>query len=164
LWPYFLRGKVSELAFIVHGEPIPQGSTKAFIPKGWSRPVITADNKKTKPWRQQIAGCALAEMEKAGFSKIGRSVGVRVVAIFQFARPKSVKRLTKTTKPDVDKLARAALDALTGVVFEDDAQVVELAVRKSFGAPCMKVKVLEAEQVAAVPIVHQPIREEEIPF
>ena len=33
---------------------------------------------------------------------------------------------------DVDKLSRAALDALTGIVYADDCQVVELRVRKVY--------------------------------
>ena len=33
-------------------------------------------------------------------------------------------------KPDIDNLAKFLLDALTGVLFEDDAQVVELQVFK----------------------------------
>ncbi len=37
--------------------------------------------------------------------------------------------------PDVDKLARCALDALSGVVIKDDAQVVELYARKRYGEP-----------------------------
>jgi crossover junction endodeoxyribonuclease RusA len=37
-------------------------------------------------------------------------------------------------KPDVDKLIRAALDALTGAVFLDDSQVVELRSSKRYGA------------------------------
>ena len=34
--------------------------------------------------------------------------------------------------PDIDKLARAALDAMTGVVWSDDAQVSDLRVRKDY--------------------------------
>jgi Holliday junction resolvase RusA-like endonuclease len=42
-----------------------------------------------------------------------------------------------TTKPDLDKLARAVLDALTGVYYLDDAQVVSLDLQKAYthGAP-----------------------------
>jgi hypothetical protein len=36
------------------------------------------------------------------------------------------------TTPDIDKLARALLDALTGVLVLDDKQVVELTCRKSW--------------------------------
>jgi len=32
------------LTFQVYGEAQPQGSAKAFIPKGWKRPILTSDN------------------------------------------------------------------------------------------------------------------------
>lgn len=54
---------------------------------------------------------------------------------FAFLRPKSVtekKRPYVTVKPDIDKLARAVLDAMTGVVIRDDAQVVKLEVEKQY--------------------------------
>ena len=35
--------------------------------------------------------------------------------------------------PDLDKLVRAALDALTGIVFGDDGQVCELYAHKLYG-------------------------------
>ncbi|MCR4339570.1 MAG: RusA family crossover junction endodeoxyribonuclease [Gemmatimonadaceae bacterium] len=37
-----------------------------------------------------------------------------------------------TTKPDADKLTRALLDALTGVAYVDDSQVVHLGIRKEW--------------------------------
>ena len=37
--------------------------------------------------------------------------------------------------PDLDKLARCSLDALSGVVFKDDAQVVVLTLRKCYSNP-----------------------------
>ena len=40
-----------------------------------------------------------------------------------------------TTMPDIDKLARCALDALTGIVFRDDAQIVDLHATKRYGEP-----------------------------
>lgn len=123
----------NDLTFTVYGTPIPQGSTRAFIPKGWNRPIITADNAKTKPWRQEIAGVVLAEMERNGFQMIAGAV--RVEARFFFERPKSVKKGHKTTKPDIDKLMRSLFDALTGHVFKDDSQVTICSACKEFGSP-----------------------------
>lgn len=153
--------------FVVHGVPIPQGSTRAFLPKGWKRPIITAANSKTKPWRQEIAGCALAEMERLGLSKIGRKIGVKVSAYFSFPRPQSLpKRVCdKTSKPDLDKLVRALLDAMTGVVFEDDSQVVMFAAKKGFGNPGLRVKVSEVEAFPPlITVIHSPINDEDLPF
>jgi Holliday junction resolvase RusA-like endonuclease len=119
----------------VIGEPIPQGSMKALMPKGGRFPVVMSDNKRTMPWRQQIAGTALATMNELDYRKCDRSLPIAVELCFVFEKPKSAKKsiIAKTTKPDVDKLARNVLDALTGVVFEDDSQVTELKAVKVFG-------------------------------
>jgi crossover junction endodeoxyribonuclease RusA len=123
------------LNFTVFGTPQPQGSTRAFIPKGWNRPVLTSDNSKLKPWRQQVSGTAKSEMESRGLNLcIG---AVRLKAEFFFERPKSLKKaiMQKVTRPDVDKLLRALGDSLTGIVFKDDSQICECMVLKKFGTP-----------------------------
>ena len=117
-------------AFSVEGAPVPKGSTRAFIPKGWSRPVITAANPKTKTWEQQVRNRAIEEgfREEAG--------PFRVALRFILPRPKRLKvRRKHTTRPDVDKLARCILDALTGVVWKDDAQVISLRASKRYAQP-----------------------------
>jgi Holliday junction resolvase RusA-like endonuclease len=48
-------------------------------------------------------------------------------------RPKAPRR--HTTKPDVLKLARAIEDALTGIVYQDDAQIVCEQLEKYYGDP-----------------------------
>lgn len=120
------------IEFEVHGKPQPQGSAKAFIPKGWNRAVITSDNKTLKPWRQDVSQVALQAMR----GNPPAESPVRVSVIFRFARPKSVKASVayKTTKPDVDKLLRSVLDSMTGIVFRDDSQVVMLVGQKEFAA------------------------------
>lgn len=44
--------------------------------------------------------------------------------------PKSVLSEPDTHKPDIDNVAKIVLDALNGVAWEDDAQVVSLTVSK----------------------------------
>ena len=125
------------LRFVVYGHPEPQGSTRAFIPKGWKRPIITSANPKQKPQRQQVAAMALVAMREAGFECAGREVPMVVTLRFFFAKPKSARKrdLFNTKKPDADKLARLVLDSLTGTVFHDDAQVVRLIAEKHYGEP-----------------------------
>jgi crossover junction endodeoxyribonuclease RusA len=48
-------------------------------------------------------------------------------------RPKAPQR--PSVKPDVDKLARCTLDALTGVAFDDDSRIVELVLFKTYALP-----------------------------
>lgn len=106
--------------------------------------INIADNKRTKPWKQEIAQTALA----IGADGFRRDTPVEVTMNFYFTRPKSAtlaKRPGMTVKPDGDKLVRAVFDALTGVLIEDDAQIVEFHARKHYGGPeRVEIRVQEA--------------------
>jgi Holliday junction resolvase RusA-like endonuclease len=131
---------VSEpIVFTVFGIAQPQGSARAFMPKGARFPVITTDNKQLKGWRQLVAqevsralnGRAASSQWPAGQLLDGP---IRIVAAFYLPRPKSLRGKPKAhlTRPDVDKLARAVGDALIGVLWRDDSQVVQLKVTKEY--------------------------------
>jgi len=47
-------------------------------------------------------------------------------------RPSSSKRLWPCVRPDLDNYAKACLDAMNGLCFADDAQVVRLTAQKSY--------------------------------
>jgi len=128
-----------------------QGSTRAFVPKSWvqraaaagtqARAVITNDNPKTKGWRHTIANCAALELQRAEHGGRFFAGPVELEVVFYLPRPKRLltKRLAPmdvahTTKPDADKLARATKDALSKVIWNDDAQVTDLIARKRYCA------------------------------
>ena len=128
------------LTFVVYGKPEPQGSTKAFIPRGWKRPVITSDNKKMKPWRQQVAGTAINVPGMVLWKK--KQGGIAMNLRFVFMRPASLPKFwtIANKKPDADKLQRAIFDALTGITYEDDSMVVSLVVEKVYGTrECVEI-------------------------
>ena len=129
------------IKFTVHGMPVPQGSMRAFMPKGAKYPVITSANSKLKQWRTKVHNEAIAAMY--GNSAAGRNVPIRVEVIFFLTRAKSNKSLDAVKFPDLDKLVRAILDAMTGVLFEDDAQVVEIHAFKTYGNARVEVTVSE---------------------
>jgi Holliday junction resolvase RusA-like endonuclease len=125
------------LSFRVIGTPAPKGSWRAFV-RG-KRAVLVADNRKTLPWCDAVTDAAHVAMgNRAAF----HGVPLKVILIFFAKRPKGhfTKRgelrrnapLRPWRKPDLDKLARSTLDALTGVVFDDDARVVSLQCDKWF--------------------------------
>ena len=108
----------------IAGTPAPQGSKRALgagRPGGKIRLVETA--KGIKAWR--------AELVK-GFRTMDTVDGPVVVKIvFVCPRPKATPKTRatppKVTKPDLDKLERAVLDALTiATVIADDSFVVTL--------------------------------------
>lgn len=120
--------------FFVNGKPQPQGSTRAFMTGG--KPVITSANKNLKDWRTLVALTAM------GHAKMYDGP-VEVILHFYLPRPASLpKKVTKHVKrPDIDKLARACLDSLTGVFFKDDSQVVALECYKDYAKPFCGVEV-----------------------
>ena len=125
------------LAFQVFGDPVPQGSKRAFVVK--NRAVVVDDNKATlRSWRSQIVDAARAELNGEA-PDLG---AVRVTLMFFLRQPKRPKAPVPITKPDVDKLARAILDGLTDAgVIRDDAQVTTLTARKRYTTEAPHVRV-----------------------
>ena len=119
--------------FIVTGKPMPQGSKvlQSVGGKTWLREA----NSEVYAWRDRIRSAARLAMKA---SEIGDGVvfdtAVAVQITFWFKRPKTVSknRAYPNVKPDIDKLSRAVLDALTGVVYSDDGRVVDLMARKAY--------------------------------
>jgi Holliday junction resolvase RusA-like endonuclease len=104
----------------------------AFVRGG--RPIVT-DQKgsKLKPWREAVRSTAV---DAAGEAWAPIDGPVRVDLWFAMPKPQSVPKTRRTwpmRKPDLDKLARACLDALTQAgILADDARVVELRAVKDW--------------------------------
>jgi Holliday junction resolvase RusA-like endonuclease len=124
--------------FTVYGIPIPQGSTKAFMPKGARFPVVTSDNAKLKPWRQNVCYAARCAMESS-VCPGPLSGAIHLDVAFFMPRPKRLPRrvVAHARKPDLDKLLRAICDGLTDAgVWKDDSQVESIAATKVYaGGP-----------------------------
>lgn len=116
------------ISYFVPGSPAPQGS-KRHVGNG----RMIESSKAVGPWRERVALASHAEM-KGGAMLTG---AVRVSLDFALPRPKSTPK-TKTPpavkRPDLDKLARAVLDAITGTILADDSQVVSLRCTKHISA------------------------------
>lgn len=131
------------IEFFAPGDPMPQGSKRAFYVAKLGRAVMTESCAKLKPWRAVVSLAAQNAMQ--GKAPVPDPVSVSVN--FFFSRPKShfgtgknaheVKVFApkfKNSKPDVDKLLRGILDALTGIVFIDDSCVVVVTGRKEYSS------------------------------
>lgn len=125
------------VTFFVLGLPAPKGSTRSFRHWSTGRTITVADNaEKLEPWALSVSGAARAQ----GFARIDRAP-VAVGLTFCLPRPlghygvrglRPSARRYPWVKPDLDKLVRAVGDALTGVVYLDDAQVVRLTASKVY--------------------------------
>jgi len=152
------------IRFTVFGEAQPAGSKRSFMKPGMRFPIVVDANPKAKIWKEQVAREAARAMKGARLLE-----GPLVLeATFVRVRPRSHYRSGKhsallksdspshpTSKPDVLKITRALEDSMTGVVFFDDAQIVEhRCVRKVFGEPArveVTVMPLAEEQPALKP-------------
>lgn len=121
---------------VVPGIPRPSGSKRAFIIAGRAR--IAPDNPEQKQWQRLVTECAVE-----AWGDLPLMLGpVYLDAKFWFPRPKSHYRANGNlrpdasdycrTKPDLDKLLRAVGDALTGIVWRDDAQIVLVTASKRY--------------------------------
>jgi Holliday junction resolvase RusA-like endonuclease len=136
------------LSFRVNGRPAPQGS-KRYLGRPGGKGIVVESSKKVEPWRADVRAAAekavadlFDDLDEAVFAK---GVPVAVQIAFGLPRPKShygtgrnADKLKDnapaypTGKPDLDKLERAVLDALTGVVWADDSQVAHLSTSKIY--------------------------------
>lgn len=118
------------ITITVRGIPAPQGS-KRHVGNG----VMIESSKKVKPWRQDVKYAALDAIGDAWTLLDGP---LAASMTFTFARNKGHYRTGRNAHllrdaaptrpdrtPDLSKILRSTEDALTGVVWQDDARVVE---------------------------------------
>lgn len=133
------------IEFNVPGLAAPQGSKRAIRLRS-GRVALVESSAKVKPYRAVFALAA-----RQAWTEPPADDAVAVELLFRFPRPKSHYTSTGMLRssaprapgrPDLDKLCRAALDAMTGVVYVDDAQVAILSAAKEWGdtaETCVKV-------------------------
>lgn len=120
------------ITFIVPGKP-----------HGKARPRMTKTGhtytpKNTVDYEKQVQVCYIAEHKQ---KKLEGPVTAHITAIYGV--PKSASKAARfsmleghirpTKKPDIDNIAKAILDSLNGVAYDDDSQVVRLTIEKVYG-------------------------------
>lgn len=116
----------------VVGIPAPQGS-KTRMPNGaMVEGSSTTGRAATAEWRRAVADAARQFVQSHNASPMDGPLAVTIH--FWFALPKSdPHRVRHTTKPDIDKLERATLDALkAGGLIADDARIYQVVKAKLY--------------------------------
>jgi Holliday junction resolvase RusA-like endonuclease len=141
------------IELFVFGKPEPAGSKKSMpIYRKGGKPVIVNgrimvntidDNPNSKGWKQEVKAAAFSVYR--GQPMEGP---LRLTLVFIFVRPKchfgtgrnedklkpsAPEWFGHVTKPDTLKVTRGVEDALTGVVWKDDCQVVQESLMKCYG-------------------------------
>ncbi len=129
-----------EISFFVPGIPATSGSKTGFYNKKAKRVIMAPAGKRQKPWMSSISAMALSNYD-------GDPTMDAVVLRLKFYMPRAKshygtgrnsKKLKPSApeyhvkKPDTDKLARAAQDALSGIIWKDDSQVFDLSAVKCY--------------------------------
>ncbi|WP_338542774.1 RusA family crossover junction endodeoxyribonuclease [Paenibacillus tundrae] len=138
------------IAFTVYGEPVAQGRPRASTQGGFVRMY---DPKKSKDYKDYVR---LAAAEHAPGALLEGPLGM-VLTVYR-STPKSFSKkkaalaefgeIRPISKPDVDNYLKGVKDALKGVIWKDDSQVVEVFAQKRYSArPRIEVKIKQYSQL-----------------
>lgn len=124
-----------EIKIIVPGDPVPQGrpkfTTKPFV-RAYDPPKSAAFKKRVARYAKKVQPAELLsgelEVEVLIFKQTLKSFSKKKVRLAEAGL------LRPTTKPDADNYAKGPLDALKGIIWKDDGQVVDLIARKYYSA------------------------------
>src|SRR4051812_13495744 len=126
--------------FVVPGQPQGKGRPRFRVvaPKGKESFVSTYTPAETVKYESKVSMYAKAAMR----STVPSDLPIEVRMEFHMQIPVSWSKkkqaaalagtVRATKKPDFDNVLKGILDACNGVVFVDDAQIVEVSVRKLY--------------------------------
>ncbi|HHK42098.1 MAG TPA: RusA family crossover junction endodeoxyribonuclease [Planctomycetaceae bacterium] len=145
---------MSSVFFILPGKPVGQGRPRMRTVKTKDgRSFASAyDPAKSRNYKSLVQDIAARALEDVGGQILSGPCSVHIHAKAAWPRSQWRKRTPRplswwTGKPDIDNIAKAILDAMSGVVYLDDTQVCRLSVEKTRppqGEPdCVRVSVFE---------------------
>lgn len=137
------------ISFTVPGEPVGKARPRVTIAGGRAHAYTPA---KTAAYEQLVAVYASAAMKKAPL--LEHPVRVRLDIYCKVPGTWSKKRRTNALagierpakKPDLDNVVKILADGMNGIVWVDDAQIVELSCSKHYALePYVSVSVTSPE-------------------
>ncbi|MBU0906726.1 MAG: RusA family crossover junction endodeoxyribonuclease [Nanoarchaeota archaeon] len=120
--------------FTVYGNPVAQGRPRFFVRKTKSGKSFTGayDPENSKSWKETVKWQAIEYMKKGNISLLEGPLNMTL--FFYLSRPKTLpkKVLHHIKRPDIDNLGKAIKDALRGITYRDDSQIVRLVMTKVY--------------------------------
>ena len=129
---------MAQVTFTAYAQPQPQGSMRKVRNRRTGEIILTSDNRNLKPYREEVTRAARQALHAAGLAEpmAAKHVPVAITFVFTLRRPAHCPkgRTEPVVKPDLSKLVRATEDAMTGFIYHDDAQIVQMVAEKHYGA------------------------------
>jgi Holliday junction resolvase RusA-like endonuclease len=110
----------------VHGTPVAQGRPRFFRRGNF---VGVYDPEKSKSWKETVKWQAIQQNKKY-FNE-----ALTMHLEFYLPRPMSLpkKVIYPIKRPDIDNLIKGVKDALKGICYRDDSQIISLSANKNYG-------------------------------
>ena len=137
------------IRFTVPGEPVGKGRPRVVRNGGFSR---TYTPEKTASYENLVK---LEFQRQGGRMLKDGPLKLRISAWYSIPRSASKRKqqamtgglIRPTKKPDCDNVGKVVADALNGLAYRDDSQIVTLIVEKWFGEePRVDVEIREVEE------------------
>lgn len=145
-----LLGSPDSVIIVVAGKVVPKGRPRVFVHKATGRAIAT-----TPPETRRYEDLIRAEAGRVMARRPQLDGALRVTIRVYVQPPQAIAKhkikgpsaeagvIRPLTKPDVDNYAKC-MDALNGIVWRDDSQVVSLSIEKFYSArPRLELKACE---------------------
>lgn len=143
------------ISFTVYGIPAPKGSKSAFPIRRkatgkMGAVVVEGKTERQADWKHRVEA-VVQHLAARGEPMLDGPLVARIA--FHLPRPASApkRRIAPDRKPDLDKLIRAILDPLSGVLIADDARIVRIEASKFYTAsPSAEVSLWTLEESGSI--------------
>ena len=128
-----------EIRIVIPGQPRQQARPRSRImqPKGKKPFIIVYDDEADKKNKSYIASCAVQVKPK---EPLDGNLAVEIIFYRELLKSFSKKKIEQAlagqirpnTKPDIDNYVKAVFDGINGIIWKDDARVVDLKTSKYY--------------------------------
>lgn len=124
------------MEFQVLGTPVGKHRPRFSTVHGYAQAI----KQKEDVYYENLVKLCFSQAKPEGYDLYEKPLKVEIRAFFDIPKAFSKKRtkealegcISPLKKPDADNIAKIICDALNGVAYKDDVQIVELVVRKCY--------------------------------
>lgn len=145
----------SKLVFEVPGEPCAQGRPRFSTYGKYVRAYDPAKSRNYKAFAKFVATDAATRGDWK-YTELPLKISVTAYLTIAKSKPKRFQKRALAgqerpiTRPDVDNIFKVITDALSGILYKDDKQIVSAEINKYYAAPGNARVVVELEEMAAI--------------